>query len=329
VTRVRLARRSTGASRRRTAPGGGDDQLLTLLSGGSTTTFAFDRNGNLRARTSGGSTTTYSYDVENRLTSITAGGSTTTFGYSAEGKRMKQVSGGTTMFFGVDYASLSGFDAVAEEYSSGGAITAKRVFGPWPDELLGVLTATASYVHRDALGSVTRITDSAGATSGSSRYLAFGGYREQSGSQDRYAFVSRESHLSGSLYYMRARHYDPTIGRFLSADPAGLRGGYNLFAYVGNNPVSRVDPTGRCAWWDLWCQIQCGTCVGLIGSICWLWRTGVAYWIICPMICSPFSASGVGYLICWAVCTAVLSIINYYTCYQTAGTVCRWIGKCY
>jgi RHS repeat-associated protein len=148
------------------------------------------------------------------------------------------------MFFGVDYASLSGFDAVAEEYSSGGAITAKRVFGPWPDELLGVLTATASYVHRDALGSVTRITDSAGSTSGSSRYFAFGSYREQIGSQDRYAFVSRESQLSGSLYYMRARYYDPTTGRFLSADPAGLSGAYNLYAYVGNNPVNFGDPSG-------------------------------------------------------------------------------------
>jgi len=38
--------------------------------------------------------------------------------------------------------------------------------------------------------------------------------------------------------------------------------------------------------------------------------------------------SGVGYLVCWAICTAVLAIINYYTCSLTAQTVCSWIGKC-
>lgn len=96
----------------------------------------------------------------------------------------------------------------------------------------------------DALGSVTRITDTTGTTAGTTRYLAFGSYREQSGSQDRYAFVSRENHLAGSLYYMRARYYDPTIGRFLSADPAAVRAGYNFYAYVGNNPANLVDSSG-------------------------------------------------------------------------------------
>ncbi|NLD93286.1 MAG: RHS repeat-associated core domain-containing protein [Fibrobacter sp.] len=50
------------------------------------------------------------------------------------------------------------------------------------------------------------------------------------------------------LYYMNARYYDPTNGRFLSEDPIGLSGGdLTLYSYAGNNPVVFVDPSGLCS----------------------------------------------------------------------------------
>jgi hypothetical protein len=45
------------------------------------------------------------------------------------------------------------------------------------------------------------------------------------------------------LYYNYHRYYGPEIGRYLTADPIGLDGGVNLYAYV-NNPVNWVDPDG-------------------------------------------------------------------------------------
>ncbi|MEW5802483.1 MAG: RHS repeat-associated core domain-containing protein, partial [bacterium] len=50
------------------------------------------------------------------------------------------------------------------------------------------------------------------------------------------------------LYYMRARYYDPHVGRFICEDPIGFEGGdTNLYVYVSNNPMMLVDPRGLCA----------------------------------------------------------------------------------
>lgn len=46
------------------------------------------------------------------------------------------------------------------------------------------------------------------------------------------------------FYYYRARYYDPKIGRFISEDPIGVRGGINFYSYVGNNPIGFADPMG-------------------------------------------------------------------------------------
>jgi hypothetical protein len=50
------------------------------------------------------------------------------------------------------------------------------------------------------------------------------------------------------LYYNWHRYYEPELGRYITADPIGLGGGdVNLYRYVGNRPLGRVDRTGRMA----------------------------------------------------------------------------------
>lgn len=46
------------------------------------------------------------------------------------------------------------------------------------------------------------------------------------------------------LHYNRHRYYDPSIGRYVSADPIGQAGSVNLFEYAGNSPIVAADPFG-------------------------------------------------------------------------------------
>ena len=71
------------------------------------------------------------------------------------------------------------------------------------------------------------------------------------------------------FYYLNSRYYDPEIGRFISPDSYVSTGqgliGYNMYAYCGNNPVARVDPSGRI--WSLVILVALvGGCVFLTGD---------------------------------------------------------------
>ena len=101
-----------------------------------------------------------------------------------------------------------------------------------------------TYHLYDGLGSVTDLTDDEGDVLDGYTYDVFGALRSQSGSSaNPWLFTGEQLDADSDLYYLRARYYDPAIGRFLSQDPLPTG---NLYVYAGNNPVRYVDPSGLC-----------------------------------------------------------------------------------
>jgi RHS repeat-associated protein len=208
---------------------------------GSATSYTYDANGNL---TSDG-TKTYEWDAENRLTRVTQGGSELArFVYDGKGRRAQKIAGGVTHSYVYDKTNI-----IEERLSSGQ--TYDYVQGPGIDRPLaqrdqaGVVT----YYLADHLGSIVQTTNSAGTVTLTRDYDPWGN-PIQGSSVGGYAFTGREWDPETSLYYYRARYYDPKIGRFISEDPIGFdEGDTNLYGYVRNSPSNLVDPSGL-TWKD-------------------------------------------------------------------------------
>ncbi len=99
------------------------------------------------------------------------------------------------------------------------------------------------YHHQNALGSNIVLTDGKKNVLARYEYDVFGAVRSETGTSDNVRkFTGKEYDADVKLYYYSARYYDPYIGRFTSRDPA--KDGVNWYAYVANNPLKFIDPTG-------------------------------------------------------------------------------------
>jgi len=103
---------------------------------------------------------------------------------------------------------------------------------------------TPYYYHADGLGSITGLSDATGTMVQTYGYDAFGQVTATGGISQPFMFTGREYDAETSMYFYRARYYDPVVGRFVTKDPIGFGGGVNLYNYAGNNPQNFIDPFG-------------------------------------------------------------------------------------
>jgi RHS repeat-associated protein len=104
--------------------------------------------------------------------------------------------------------------------------------------------------HFNPAGSTAALTDMSGSVVNSYSYDPFGVPAGNETVPQPFMFDGRYGVMfePEDLYYMRARYYDPNVGRFISEDPLGFAGGdVNLHAYVQNDPLNTIDPFGLTA----------------------------------------------------------------------------------
>ncbi|MFE2943239.1 polymorphic toxin-type HINT domain-containing protein [Streptomyces sp. NPDC059255] len=236
------------------APGTAQPHTLTSVTstgptGTAQDTFTYDKTGSTATRTLSGDKQTLTWDAEGRLTKVTqpvegAADKVTEYLYDADGNRLiGRTPEGTTLYLGGTEIVLpkgASTPKATRYFDLGGGHQAIQ-------ENDGKVSLTIADHH----GTAQLAVDATSHQLMQRRTLPFGGTR---GTQPATwpgtkGFVGGTADTSTGLTHLGAREYDPTTGRFLSADPImDLTDSQQIngYAYSGNNPLTWSDPSGLC-----------------------------------------------------------------------------------
>ena len=195
----------------------------------------------------------FQYNEEDKLVYSEVGEDSTTILYSANGYRyFKRENADYPEFYVYDSSGRLNIIArpVNLRLANGTTITVmypitQYIWGP--DRVLvkiDALTDSSYYYLYNGHGDVVQIVDTAGNIVNQYDYDVWGNFiTKQETVENHFTYFGQTYDETTGLYYLRARYYDPTTGRFTQQDPA--EDGYNWYIYAGNNASKYIDPSGE------------------------------------------------------------------------------------
>jgi RHS repeat-associated protein len=243
-----------------------DDRLLTA----GTSTFTYDADGNQISKTQSttGQPIVYAYDAANRLVNVIGGVFTSSFSYDGDGNRFSQSTSRGTYNYLNDVATA--LPVVLQESGPDGNISYAYGLG-----LISESSPTFNYFyHYDGLGSVIALTDASGVPKAGYAYDPWGNplinVSDSVGTKNKFRFTGEALDPGTQLYYLRARYYDPAVGRFLGRDPLPGNAAFplsrNAYGYSLSNPLGYRDPSGLSAIQSS--TAQTASVSGVCGDFC-------------------------------------------------------------
>ena len=215
------------------------NQLISRKRGGQRVVYQYDMQGNLLKAAGAEGTTSYTYNAFNQQTAVlTADGGKLENQYDAEYLRAGTIENGEKRTF-LYYQGELIAEADKSEEPISRYILGYGVAAGWNQGREGYY----SY-HLDEQNSTAYILGAGGEIENVYQYDAFGVIKKsQERIQNRILYTGQQYDRISEQYYLRARYYNPVVGRFLQEDV--YRGdGLNLYTYCKDNPVVYYDPSG-------------------------------------------------------------------------------------
>lgn len=211
---------------------------ITTSVGSVGSVYQHDANGNVILA----GNTAMTYDLRNHLTSVVNDSTNSVFEYDGYGNRRIATRNGVIMKYVLDLENNAN---VLMETDVAGNVLNYYVYA---DDLLLYRIGSNGFVHYyvyDFRGSTVALVDADGEVTNRYAYDEYGKvvYQQDSTDSNPFLFCGAYGGMSeGDFYYMRARFYDPSTGRFLTEDPEFWD--VNLYDYCSGNPINGIDPDG-------------------------------------------------------------------------------------